>query len=131
MPAVNQAKDTLEAVNRRINEASRYVADAEQFGELDRWEDITESDCGDCEDYAIGKARALIELGWPVADLRLAIVGVADPHGDHGVLCARDAAGQWWVLDNRHPYVMAPADLGYTWVMWGIGRTWTQVTLNE
>jgi predicted transglutaminase-like cysteine proteinase len=121
---MEQTKATLEAVNHQVNEGTTYVSDWEQYRELDRWEDITETGQGDCEDYAIAKIRLLLEQGWPRADLRLAIVGVENPAGDHGIACARDAGGQWWALDNRFPYVMAPEELGYSWVEWGMGRDW-------
>ncbi len=129
MPVMEQTRATLEAVNRELNENSRYVPDFTQYGRLDCWEDISATGEGDCEDYAIGKIRRLLAVGWPRADLRLAIVGVEKPEGDHGVACARDAAGQWWVLDNRFPYVMAPEQCGYTWVLWGMGREWSTVSL--
>lgn len=125
-----QTRDTLDRVNHEINEGNRYVSDLSQYKREDLWEDITETGDGDCEDYGIAKIRKLLALGWPKADLRLAIVGVEIPTGDHGVACARDADGQWWVLDNRFPYVMAPEEAGYTWVEAGIGREWTEVRLT-
>ncbi|MDZ4251719.1 MAG: transglutaminase-like cysteine peptidase [Sulfuritalea sp.] len=126
-----QNKATLEAVNHEVNENSRYVEDITQYKVEDRWEDITETNAGDCEDYAIAKIRKLLALGWPKADLRLAMVGIDNASQvDHGVACARDSAGQWWVLDNRHPYVMAPGDLGHRWFEWGIGTEWTTVNLT-
>lgn len=126
---MNQTKATLEAINHQVNENVNYVSDMKQYHSIDKWEDATETKMGDCEDYAIAKIRLLLKEGWPKADLRIAIVGVDNPLGDHSVACAKDVDGQWWVLDNRNPFVMLPADVGYTWVRWGMGQTWTKVTL--
>ena len=130
MPAVIRDKALLDVVNLEVNEGIEYVDDVTQWHEPDRWEDGWDTRKEDCEGFAIAKIRKLLALGWPKADLRLAIVGIETP-GDHGVACARDQDGQWWVLDNRFPFVMAPEEVGYTWVEWGIGNQWTTVSLTE
>lgn len=126
---MKQERATLEAVQREVEETTTFAFDPDQYKRADYWEDATETGKGDCEDYSIAKLRKLLALGWPRADLRLAIVGVENPLGDHAVCCARDAGGQWWVLDERYPYVMAPNQLGYVWVQWGIGQDWTTVAM--
>lgn len=127
---MKQDKATLEDVNHEINEGVQYVSDWEQWHVADKWEDGWETRKEDCEGFAIAKVRKLLALGWPKADLRLAIVGVENPEGDHGIACARDSSGQWWALDNLFPYVMLPADLGYTWIEWGMGQEWSKVSLS-
>ena len=126
-----QDKALLDVVNLEVNEGVEYVSDITQYKREDVWEDGTETGKADCEDYAIAKIRKLLALGWPKSDLRLALVGIDNAAQiDHGVACARDQDGQWWVLDNRHPFVMAPDALGYSWFEWGIGSNWTEVHLT-
>ena len=113
---------TLEKINEEVNRLI-YVSDKEQFGVEDFWEDVTEIGRGDCDDSVITKLRRLIDLGWPLVNLRIAIVGV-EKAGDHAVLCAKTDNGKWWVLDNRYPHPMTPALLPYTWQQWGMGKDW-------
>lgn len=114
--------DDLTDINMRINEDSTYVSDPAQYGKLDQWADIRTTKQGDCEDYAIGKLRALLAIGWPISALRLAtcyvepfrIDGRDVPKNEryHGVLLA-DFEGQTWCLDNRKPYPTEWQNTGY------------------
>lgn len=109
----------LKEVNLQINEDSTYVSDHEQYGRAEVWTNITITKKGDCEDYAIGKIRALIALGWKIENLRLCkcyvepIKVIDEKTGIlrdatmaeryHGVLLAT-LDGVDWILDNRKPY---------------------------
>ena len=55
---------------------------------------------GDCEDFAIAKYFVLRLLGFPAADLRIAVLTGVETNEVHSVLLAR-LAGEWQVLDNR------------------------------
>jgi predicted transglutaminase-like cysteine proteinase len=93
----------LDAVNRGINAAIRYVSDLVQDGEPDRWRSPLASLAagrGDCEDYAIAKYVLLHEAGHPLADLRFLLVHDRLARLDHAVLAAR-LEGRWLILDNR------------------------------
>jgi predicted transglutaminase-like cysteine proteinase len=93
----------LEAVNREINSAIRYVSDMAQHGMPDRWTAplaALTAARGDCEDYAIAKYVILRAAGYPAGDLRFLLVRDRLARDDHAVLAAR-LEGRWLILDNR------------------------------
>ncbi|WP_456728788.1 transglutaminase-like cysteine peptidase [Bradyrhizobium sp. USDA 3364] len=55
---------------------------------------------GDCEDYAVVKYLALMEVGMSEADLRIVLMKSVFPNEDHAALAAR-VAGEWLILDSR------------------------------
>jgi predicted transglutaminase-like cysteine proteinase len=69
---------------------------------------------GDCEDYALEKRRALIELGWPPRALRFG-VATSPETGRHAVLVVRTDKGDL-VLDNLNPYIVSWGSTRYEWV---------------
>jgi predicted transglutaminase-like cysteine proteinase len=94
----------IEAVNRAVNAALRYISDLAQHGVADRWTAplvTLAAGRGDCEDYAIAKYAILRAAGVPSDDLRLLLVHDRAVRQDHAVLAVRDN-GRWLVLDNRH-----------------------------
>jgi len=55
---------------------------------------------GDCKEYAVAKYFALLEAGFPEADVKLVIVRDMAANQDHAIVAVRiDAA--WFLLDNR------------------------------
>jgi predicted transglutaminase-like cysteine proteinase len=105
---VRHGRARLEAVNRRVNAAIRYVADVIQWHVADRWSapldarhnGSFETGLGDCEDYAIAKYTVLRAAGTPAADLKVLLVRDNAVHMAHAVLAARES-GRWLILDNR------------------------------
>jgi predicted transglutaminase-like cysteine proteinase len=92
-------RSQLGEVNRAINLNIAYKADPEG---LDNWSSPLETFArrsGDCEDYAIAKMAALIELGFRNEDLRLVPVRNVRSGEDHMVLGVR-LDGEWVVLDS-------------------------------
>lgn len=107
-----QGRARLGAVNRAVNLALAYTSDLAQHGVADVWSAPLASFAsgrGDCEDYAIAKYLALLELGVPAADLRLVVVEARRP-GRHAVLAAR-LDGRWLVLDNARMPMVEDRDL--------------------
>lgn len=91
----------LHKVHELINEQP-YREDSDQFGRDDLWQTPLAFALrgGDCEDFAIAKYFVLQLLGFPAADLRIAILTGRDSGEVHAVLLAR-LGGEWQVLDNR------------------------------
>jgi predicted transglutaminase-like cysteine proteinase len=90
-------------VNRAVNLAIRPMTDMAQYGqeELGATPLMTfKSGAGDCEDYAIAKYAALIQLGVPSDDLRLLAVYDRDAQENHAVTAVR-LERRWLILDNR------------------------------
>jgi predicted transglutaminase-like cysteine proteinase len=106
-------KSRVEAVNRAVNQAIRYVSDYEQHGVADLWSSPLEtlaSGAGDCEDYAIAKFAVLRAAGIPEKDLKVLLVRDLAVRQDHAVLSVR-VDGRWLVLDNRRMALIETADL--------------------
>ncbi|MGJ3230748.1 MAG: transglutaminase-like cysteine peptidase [Oceanicaulis sp.] len=102
---------TVIKVNRGANRAIRYVPD-QTFGNRDLWR-IADS-AGDCEDYALAKRAALLELGFPGASLRLATV-FSRRTGHHAVLVLSTTDGDY-VLDNNRDAILPWSDTDFAWV---------------
>jgi len=69
---------------------------------------------GDCNKYALGKRRELIEHGWPRQSLLLATATTERGEG-HLVLVVHTTKGDF-VLDNRLPRVVDWSYLPYHWI---------------
>jgi len=106
----------LTSVNTAVNAAISPVADLDRYNRREYWTmpiSLTGGAAGDCEDYALEKRQALIELGWPPEALRLA---VADSNwtGPHTVLIAVTDSGDF-VLDNLSDRVKPWSKTPYQW----------------
>lgn len=99
-------------VNATVN-CFPYTSDATRYGQADFWaraDGVGE----DCEDFALGKLKRLIDLGWPISALRLACCYV-ETGEYHAVLVVRSGSNDL-VLDNRqnHPCTLDELDrIGY------------------
>lgn len=99
----------VKAVNRFFNTNIRYASDKEIWGVEDYWatpEELLEKGAGDCEDYAIAKYFALLQLG--ISDSRLKMVYVRHRDVDaHMVLTyQKDASTDLLILDNLIPEIL-------------------------
>ena len=114
--AALRGKDRLEqlrGLNRFVNRAIRYRADAGRFARADYWASpaqvLTRS--GDCEDYAIAKFVSLIDLGFSGSQIRIAVVRDTVRRIDHAVVTV-SLDGRIYVLDSLfdepvpHQYVL-------------------------
>jgi predicted transglutaminase-like cysteine proteinase len=103
----------LDAVNRAVNDAVRYMTDMQQHGVPDLWSSPLATFAtlrGDCEDYAIAKYVALREAGVAAGDLRIVLAHDNALGEDHAILAARQD-GRWLILDNRRAEVLADGDV--------------------
>lgn len=94
---LNQLKLVQQFVNTQP-----YTDDKDLWGSADYWASVTEflNKGGDCEDFALTKYRALIDAGFPAADLRLALVEESFTGEQHAVLVA-NYNDRRLILDNR------------------------------
>jgi predicted transglutaminase-like cysteine proteinase len=102
-------------INRAINLNIRPVDDMTQYGVQDLWATplmTFNSGAGDCEDYAIAKYVALLEIGIPTEDIRLVVVRDRAQQGDHAVTAVR-YHGHWLILDNRTLSIHEDAEIAY------------------
>lgn len=90
-------------INRTINLTIRPFEDIAQYGVVEKWTSpltTFASGAGDCEDYAIAKYTALLEIGVAPDDVRLMVIEDDTPGRFHAVAAVR-SEGHWLVLDNR------------------------------
>ena len=90
-------------INRAVDTAISPASDEAQWRVPDHWSsplETLQSGRGDCEDYAIVKYLALLEVGISEADLRIVLMKNVFPSEDHAVLAAR-VDGEWLILDSR------------------------------
>ncbi|TBW36474.1 transglutaminase [Siculibacillus lacustris] len=103
----------LVAVNNLVNqriEPDRVGRDFEHWS--------LEATTGHCNEYAIQKRKELIDRGWPIGALSLAVVHTRFDEKNifHLVLTVRTDRGDF-VLDNLHRLVLPVNKTGYGWVM--------------
>jgi predicted transglutaminase-like cysteine proteinase len=107
----------IRMVNGRVNSRVEYKTDIELYKMPEFWSWTAVA--GDCEDYALAKARMLMEQGFPVENLRLAtcFTEPLEPKNEksreyHAILVATVEDGDW-LLDNRFHYITRLSDTDY------------------
>jgi predicted transglutaminase-like cysteine proteinase len=103
----------LERINTDVNWAIRPEDDQTHYGRPEYWT-IPSDGFGDCEDYALTKRRALLEAGFPLRALRIAIVNSAQS-GRHAVLTVISDRGAF-VLDNLTDAIRERHQTAYLWI---------------
>src|SRR5690606_3318365 len=105
--------EQLVSVNSSMNAEITPVTDEDlyQVGELWTYPD---NGAGDCEDIALAKRRALIELGWDPGALLMTVVRESSGAG-HAVLMVRTDRGDL-VLDNQSAYIKVWNETPYQFV---------------
>ncbi len=102
----------LEDINRQVNTEVVPVTDQDFYHLREVW--TYPVGYGDCEDFALGKRRALIELGWPAGTLLMALVRQSNGNA-HAVLVASTSIGDL-VLDNLVDEVRGWDETAYKFV---------------
>ena len=100
-----------ERINSQVNASVTYKTDLEQYFTPEHWVEATTF--GDCEDYALLKRHALVQLGWSLDDVNL-IACVTETGEGHCVLLVKTDKGNY-ILDNRYEWPMLPKSLPYSW----------------
>lgn len=100
-------------VNTAWNTAVKPMDDDAHYGVVDYWT-IPKDGYGDCEDYALGKRKSLIDFGLPEQALHMAVVRTPDGTA-HAVLDVATTRGDY-VLDNLNSAVLPWNETGYAWV---------------
>ena len=99
----SQGRARLGVINRAVNLSIKPTSDWSQYGVEDFWSAplaTLGAGAGDCEDYAIVKYVALLEIGVATDDLRLVIVRDLKHQTNHAVVAIRWDE-RWLILDNR------------------------------
>ncbi len=102
----------LVQINNVINAAIVPVTDKEYYKVSEFW--AYPDGYGDCEDFALAKRKALVELGWNPSTLLMTVV--RQPNGEgHAVLMVRTDRGDL-VLDNQDGRVLLWNETPYTYL---------------
>lgn len=100
--------DKLSTVNRTVNRMIAYRKDSVVYGNLDHWAkpaEILSIGAGDCEDFAILKMAALLEVGIPAASMSLVVLQDRQRRVFHAVLSVATQSGTF-ILDNLSDVVV-------------------------
>lgn len=105
--------DKLQEVNKFFNRWP-YRTDMDLYGIIDYWATPAEfiKNSGDCEDYAIIKMFALIQLGVNPDDMRVVLLKDQIRNIDHAVLAVY-AGEEIYILDNVSPLVLPHSRYGH------------------
>ncbi|RVD69601.1 MAG: transglutaminase [Mesorhizobium sp.] len=100
-------------INNSVNTRITPRTDMEMWGKEEVWS-YPDNGFGDCEDYALEKRRALMNIGVQAGDLLMTVA--RQPNGDgHAVLTVRTSLGEF-ILDNLQPKVLPWTDTDYTYL---------------
>jgi predicted transglutaminase-like cysteine proteinase len=100
-------------INRTVNRQIQPEDDSIHYGPMEYWTIPTDGR-GDCEDYALTKRKALLQAGFPIGALRLALVITAQKER-HAVLTLATDRGDF-ILDNLSDAVRPWNEASYTWL---------------
>lgn len=121
--------ELLDSVNLFVNKYVQYRSDQAVWGKPDKWQTPDETEklaTGDCEDYAILKARKLVKNGANPKAMQLLLVRTRqNPEGSHMVLAANTQVTTgmlWWkrkitvtvLLDNMWDSLYTLRESGHT-----------------
>lgn len=99
----------LEQVNNRVNQLLLFADDAQVWGQADYWATPLEAirrGAGDCEDFAIAKYVALIQLGLRPEQLRLIYVRAQRPMAGGGTQQQAHMVVGFYPQPNATPWVL-------------------------
>jgi predicted transglutaminase-like cysteine proteinase len=115
----------LAKVQADIQNRYTYKTDTEQYGKLENWQIMAPGGSGDCEDFALTKAMALIALGYPASAIKIE-VGTEPVSGQgHAWLVVQTDKGDL-ALDNRYLTVQKNDTTPYTARQRQTGTAWAQ-----
>lgn len=104
--------DTVRQINDLVNRERTYVSDQEQFGVPEHWQTTKEllgTPLGDCEDFAIDKARRLWDMGFSEYEVVIAagfVILESGGRSGHAVCLWFEDPRDPWVLDNMRPELL-------------------------
>ncbi len=103
----------LQSVNDSVNSIP-YIAATGIDEPYDAWIDAPEAGWSfECRDYAIRKAKLLVERGWSAASIHNILC--YDELGDFHSVCGVDDGAETQILDNRVPQVYPKSSPPYSY----------------
>lgn len=101
----------MQKVQSDIQNRNHYKLDKDQYGQLEHWTTMQQGGSGDCEDYALTKAAALIDLGYPASAIHIEC-GITKNGDGHAYLVVQTDQGDY-VMDNMYKGVIPYSKITY------------------
>jgi predicted transglutaminase-like cysteine proteinase len=101
----SQLLTDLNSVNYTVNHAHTYSGESG-----DVWNIMTEGESGDCEDFALTKAQALLDLGYPASALHIECALVKGTISGHAWLVVQTTGGDY-ALDTSSDTIIINSSL--------------------
>lgn len=128
----DQVMTDLNTVNAAVNAAHVY---SPEYGGNDNWHILTGSESGDCEDFALTKAKALLDMGYPASAIHFEAGIYLDEEGTqkgHGWLVVQTTAGNF-ALDIGSDAVISNTSMTFMGAEYyarrrQIGNNWASVS---
>ena len=118
-----QLQVDLARINSDVNDRYKYKTDTELYAKLENWTIMSEGGSGDCEDFALTKAKKLLDLGYPASAMNIE-VGTAPNGQGHAWLVVKTNKGEF-ALDNNYKTIMANGATPYTARSRQTGLNWS------
>jgi len=122
LPATFDLAADLDSVNKSVNDGCKYEKDDAQYKSSEYWAVMQDGGSGDCEDFALTKAKKLLDMGYPASAIHLE-VGVTETGVGHAWLVVQTDIGDY-VLDNRYSKVIRDTNLPYSNRSRQTGMSW-------
>lgn len=93
----------IKSINEFINSNFTYISDKQLYGKSDYWaspKEFSKHNAGDCEDFAIAKYAALVNVGIPKEDMRLLVLIPKGKGEIHAILEVKKGNSVYY-LDNN------------------------------
>jgi predicted transglutaminase-like cysteine proteinase len=97
----------IDNINKQVNRTCNYMKDTG-----DQWNIMSDYGSGDCEDFALTKAKRLLDLGYPASALHLEI-GYAQNGQGHAWLVVQTTSGDY-ILDVNYQSPMQSGSVPFT-----------------
>ena len=117
IPLTSQLRSDLTAVNNEVNRRCSYRSDVG-----DTWDLMSIGGAGDCEDFALTKAKKLIDLGYPASAIHIEVGKMTDGVG-HAWLVVSTSEGDL-ALDINYQSVILDSKMNYTDRIRQSGMNW-------
>lgn len=114
------------AVNNEVNNRFTYKSDKETYAVLENWTTMSPGASGDCEDFALTKAKKLLDLGYPASAIKIEI-GITQKGVGHAWLVVQTSKGDY-ALDTFRD-IKLNAELPYTARRRQTGPNWSAPTI--
>jgi len=122
IPMTDILKAAMDNVQSEINDRNKYITDTKQYGKLENWAIMEEGGSGDCEDFALTKAKKLLDMGYPASALHIEVGTIPGGEG-HAWLVVQTDQGDY-ALDNIFKPIMKNTILPYSGRKRQTGSNW-------